>query len=180
MKKLLCVVPVLLLFAMIGAPNARADSYTPTFSCTPPLSSDFGCYFVSNGYTAPDVSFPSPTVQVTVSNEMYDVTLSTGDGPTDSYTYEFAEANGTAPPPFHNTLFGGLSIDDLTTGTMNNATDFLGYDMVAPPLIGEGTLTFSPVSAASPEPIPVILMLLGVGLIFLVRKRFIMPAARIA
>jgi len=177
MKKLLRIVPALLVFAMIGAPNARADSYTPTFSCTSIPSSDFGCYFIANGYTAPDVSFPSPTVQVTVNSHAYDVTLSAADAPTDSYGYEFAE--GSVYPAPVNT-YGDFLINDLTTGKTDSTSDFIG-NFVAPPVIGDGTLTFSPASAAAPEPAPVILMLLGAGLIFFVtRKRFVMRTPRTA
>jgi hypothetical protein len=173
-KKLLCVVPALLLFAMIGAPNAHADSYTPTFSCTPPVSSDFGCYFISNGYTAPNVSFPSPTVQVTVDSDIYNVTLSAGDSPTDSYSYLFAEEEGPGTPPNLINSYGSLLIDDLTTGTTNSATNFLGNFTVGDD-VGDGTLTFSPLSSATPEPASIVLILLGVGLIFfLTRKRFVM------
>jgi hypothetical protein len=41
-----------------------------------------------------------------------------------------------------------------------------------------GSLTFSPASTAAPEPTPLILMLLGAGLIFLMRKRFIIHMPR--
>lgn len=179
MKKLLCVVSGLLLFAMIGAPNAHADSYTPTFNCTVQFSSDFGCYYVPNGYTAPAVSFPSPTVQLTVNNELYDLTLPVGDAPTGVYTWHFGEGNGALVFPYGITLYGDLGIDDLTTGMESFASDFLGYGF-APPLEGEGALTFSPVSSAAPEPASVFLMLLGAGLILFMRKRFIMRTPRTA
>lgn len=185
MKKLLCVFPAFLLFALINVPNAHADSYTPTFSCNLHASSDLGCYYIGNGYTASEVSFPTPTIQVAVPNpdgvnEVYDVTLSASDTPTDSFTYEFAEYNSPAPPPFNFALDAQFWINDLTTGITNySASTFLDYS-IAPPVSGVGTLTFPPVSAAAPEPAPIILMLLGAGLIFFMRRRFAVPLQRTA
>jgi len=168
MKKLLCVVPALLLCAMIGAPNAHADSYTPTFSCVAMPSSDFGCHWIADGYTSPNVSFPSASVEVTVSSfPVFDVALPAIDTPTDAYTYEFS-----FEPVHIGDSVGTLTIDDVTTGIVSSAEDFLpgGGEN---DLIGNGALTFSPISASTPEPAPVILMLLGAGLIFFIRKRFV-------
>jgi hypothetical protein len=43
-----------------------------------------------------------------------------------------------------------------------------------------GSLTFSAVSTAAPEPTPLILLLLGAGLISLMRKRFVLRTPRTA
>jgi len=185
MKKLMCVVPALLLFAMIGAPNANADSYTPTFSCTEQGSSDRGCYYIGASYTAPDVSFPAPTVQATINTtfgggeiNVYDVTLAAGDSPADTYSYQISEYNGSAPSRSEIPLYATLSIDDLTTGMADTATDFLNaVGVIAPPVEGDGALVFSAVSAAAPESAPLLLLVLGVGLIlFLPPKRFVTRA----
>lgn len=132
-------------------------------------ASDFGCHWISNGYTPPDVSFPSATIQVTVSSfPVFDVTLPAADAPTNTYTYEFS-----FEPVKIGESVGTLIIDDVTTGIVSSAEDFLpgGGEN---DFIGDGTLTFSPVSASAPEPASVLLMLLGLGLIVFMRKRFLM------
>jgi hypothetical protein len=103
MKKLLCAVPVVLLFALIGASNAHADSYTPTFTCNGPA---YNPYLTCPGGppSAPGVTFgSSTTIAVTVGGAVYDVTLASADSPTDAYTWYFY--SGGAPfvngdPPF--------------------------------------------------------------------------------
>jgi len=180
MKKLLCVVPALVLFAMIGSPAARADSYTPTLTCIPGLSSsDFVCNLMPSSYTAPDVSFPSPTVQVTVQtvlgfktyDDVYDVTLPASDSPTDTYRYAFSLGIG---PQGDSLVYGYLSISDETNRTDGFTSDLIGTGSDPGHSIQSGTVTFTPVSAATPEPASLILMALGAGLIFFIRKRFTM------
>lgn len=164
MKKLLCVVPGLLLFAMIGAPNARADSYTPTFTCT-------GTCSTAGLPTAPDVSFPSPTEITITWGNAQPLTFTDLGEPTDSYTW-FDQTSVNDGEVVENAY-----VDDVTTNEFQSHT---GFAFDSPVGQETGTLTFSPASAATPEPSPAILLLLGAGLIFLMRKRFVPPAVRIA
>lgn len=170
-KKLLCVVPALLLFAMVGAPNARADSYTPTFSCVPGgVGSDFQCPFSElNAVTAPDVSFPAPTsIVVTVVTEpaVFDLNLAPPDSPSDTYEWGYSDGG-----PFAGYSYAGFVLTDETTNLSDSVTLYEQGLPLTFGLIESGPLVFSPASAATPEPTPVILMLLGVGLVFLMRRR---------
>lgn len=175
MKKLLSVVPALLLFAMIGAPNARADSYTITFTCPGPSANpaEF-CPESGTPPSAPDVSFPDPTLNVTnLDGSVYDVTLPAVDSPTDTYTWQWS-TNGDpfitqSGPQWVDTLY----VTDLTTGILNQVSLQGGPDVpfTDPAFTAYGPLTFSLVSDPAPEPAAVILMLLGVGLIVLMRRR---------
>ena len=176
MKKLLCVVPALVLSAMISAPNARADSYAATFTCYPgpPLQGPFSGCPLGTVPTAPDVLFPAPTtIDVTIGasvvGTIFDVSLANGDSPTDSYSYYFG-FGGPNPGP-GPVYVGSLTVQDLTTGLSSTTTEPMQVD--TDNFYG-GTLSFSPASAATPEPAPLILMALGAGLIFFIRKRFTM------
>jgi hypothetical protein len=177
MKKLLCVVPVLLLFAMIGAPDARADSYIPTFSCEQvPNHACFG------PPTAPSASFPGPTDMTVAfkyfptSVSPFTINLSASDGPTDTYLWSY----GSNQYPIQGLYVGGFSITDLTTGL----EDRVSFSSTSPlPYIddvSQGPLIFTPATTATPEPASIMLMLLGVGLIVFMRKRFIMRISRTA
>lgn len=151
MRKSLWIAPVLLLFAAIGAPNAHADSYTPTFTCTGT------CAYLP---TAPDVSFPAPvTVDVTYDSTLFVITLASGDSPSDAYDWTAYES-GVLPVDF--------GIDDTTTGDVES----VGVMSKSPTLAEEGTLTF-----AAPEPGSFALMLVGVGIVFLMRKRMCQNAS---
>lgn len=164
MKKLLCVVPVLLLFVMIGAPNARADSYDPVFTSSCPQCAGFVP-------TAPAVSFPSPTeIDLTLDRTSFGAfPIPSPDAPGDTYSWSYQAL-------FSESTSDTITISDLTDGQTVTET-FLGG-----PVPGDngGSLVFSPASSAAPEPTPILLMLLGAGLIFFVRKRFIMRVPRTA
>jgi hypothetical protein len=102
MKKLLCVVPALLLFAMISAPNARADSYTPTLICGN-LPGNGGCFPfpVASDET---VSFPAPILSVSTAPfapSPINVQLPAADSPMDTYTWNL-EAINIPPVPYEN------------------------------------------------------------------------------
>lgn len=167
MKKLLYLVPALLLFAMIAAPNARADSYTPNFSCQP------GC--PDGPPTAPNVTFsPGEPTAISVTAEggldpanpvpvPVNLSLPAADAPDDTYSWVFGVIFGD-----YNTGDSFFNIYDETNGSQVGITFSQGYDTAV-----QGPLTFTPASAATPEPAPVILMLCGVGLVFFMRKRFI-------
>lgn len=187
MKKLLYVFPAVLVFAIIAAPNAHADSYVPTFTCSPfapacPLAFPI----------ASDVSFPAPTdIVVNVQDApvgpfsaVFDMSLAAGDSPADTYDWSY-----TATPPGGVTQYAWLTLTDDTTGLIDTvmitspplntlSAPFPGFPFPGDP--DGGGLTFSPVSAATPEPSSVLLMLLGAGLIFLMRKRFNMRLPRTA
>lgn len=177
MKKILCVVPVLLLFTVIGAPNARADSYTPTFACeTGPLN----CF---GPPAAPSASFPGPTdLTVTFAYPMnpsiptFTINLSASDGPTDVYWWSY----GSNQYPIEGMFVGNFQITDLTTNITNNMGLSSATGLPYSDDISQGPLTFAPATSAAPEPTPVILMLLGVGLIFFMRRRFAMRVPRTA
>ncbi len=151
MRKSLWIILTALLVA-IGTPSAHADSYTADFTCTT-------CEFLPS---APDVSFPSPTtVQETWDGITLDIPLLTGDSPTDSYTWTDSFEVSTA-------FVGGevsFVIDDLTTGDVESITE----SYFGTPLIDTGDLSFAAV--ATPEPSSVVLMLLGIGMLFVMRKR---------
>ena len=166
MKKLLCLVPVVMLFAVIGTPNARADSYDATFTC----SSCFATPEIPSG-----VTFPTPTTfTITYGPITFsDFILSAPDAPTDTYEWSTAGFQCCASndnPPINSQEF---YITDETDGVTSTGT-WEGTQLGN----GNGSLTFSPASAATPEPAPVFLMLLGVGLMFLMRKRFVFCAPR--
>jgi len=176
MKKLLCVIPALLLFAMIGAPNAHADSYTATFACE--NVPGHSCFHFSATTTA---SFPGPTdLTVTLpfsSLPSFTINLPSSDAPTDTYWWLYG-ANQLA---IQGMYVGGFTVEDRTTGLNNR----VGFSSVSPlPYsddISQGPLTFTPETSATPEPASVILMLLGAGLIsFVKRERFIVRIPRTA
>jgi hypothetical protein len=174
MKKLLSVVPVLLLFTMISAPNAHADSYTVTITCA-----SNGCPPFLEPPTASDVSFPAPTTIVLTifagGGQWFpaDIALPSPDLPTDDYQWSYSTINccdsDNPNPP------GSVTISDLTDG--QSVTNFYGFGFFGD---SHGTLTFSPASAAAPEPTPIILTLLGAGLMFFMRRRFVMRSPRTA
>jgi hypothetical protein len=170
MKKALSI-PMLLLFALIGVPAAHADSYTATFTCPsgPPGQPLFYCPF-GTVPTSPNVTFPVPTLNVQfgyldADNVSVNVTLPASDSPTDSYTWFFEEGN----TPSGNT--DGIKIVDETTNLTVTALNPPSFDQPYYDGNSGGSLTFSQVSAAAPEPAPIFLTLLGAGLIFLLRKR---------
>jgi|SRR5690242_12225456 len=175
MKKLLCVAPALLLFAMISAPNAHADSYIATFTCGNITACTLGVPATQS------VSFPEPAIAMTFQIGAYPstfhVTLPATDAPADMYQWFFeAFQVGIPSDPGSFTYDDYVGVIDQTSGLTTQ--DYLPGAGIAADQ--GGPLTFSPVSAATPEPAPLLLMLLGAGLIFFTRKRFLMritPAA---
>jgi|SRR6185437_1138671 len=179
MKKLLCIVPALVLFAIIGAPNASADSYSATFACNP-------TDMCPNGPPpAENVSFPAPIIEINFLAQSINVgaldesvVLPTSDAPSDSYIW-FIVATEFTTEPLENTYFyDTVGVRDVTNGLITPVnTPTAGG---APIMSGEygGPLMFSPASAETPEPTPIILLLLGVGLIFFTRRRILMRIPR--
>jgi PEP-CTERM motif len=141
MRKSLWIMLAVLLVA-IGAPSAHADSYTPIFTTT-------GCSGTCALPTALDVTFPSPaTIDVTYVG-FFTETVSIPGGPGDTYGWI---AN------VERAVFDF----ELSDGSLPTCNGGIAQTSC-------GTLTFAAVSA--PEPSSVALMLLGVGLVFVMRKR---------
>ena len=145
---------VCLVFALcFAAPYAQADSFTPVFTCSG------SCLFLP---TALDVSFPSPTLTITLAGTTFSLTLPAADLPGDAYRW-----NATT-----NTDHGGeladFTIHDDTANTLTHV-DLRPFDMH--PNHFDGPLTFTPVATATPEPSSLAFMLSGVGIVFAMRKR---------
>jgi hypothetical protein len=150
MRKSLWIILTVLLVA-IGATNAHADTLNiPTFTCTPgPCGST---------PTAPNVSFPGPpvTIDVTYDLVLFSIVLPDPGGldlPGNKYEWTAYESAGT-PVDF--------GITDISTGDSAS----IGVMSKNPTLSDQGLLTF-----AAPEPSTVVLMLIGVGFVFVMRKR---------
>src|SRR5271163_3246011 len=80
MRKFLWIILALFMFAAIVAPSVRAD--TVTFTCTG--ESGGGPCLVAVP-TAPDVTFPGPTLDITWAGQTFDITLPSDWADTDSY-----------------------------------------------------------------------------------------------
>ena len=145
MRKSLWIIPIVLVLA-IGAPIAHADSFEPFFTT-------MGCVGVCALPTASDVVFPAPTtMDVTFDGVSAAVSIPYGDGSTDNYVW-FASVVGSS--------LNFLLIDTVGPGFPDGCQGYTGC----------GTLGFAPVSTSMPEPSSVALMLLGVGLVLVMRKR---------
>jgi hypothetical protein len=129
------------------APNAHADSFEPFFTT-------MGCVGVCALPTASDVVFPAPTtMDVTFDGVSAAVSIPSGDESTDNYVW-YASVVGSS--------LNFLLIDTVGPGFPDGCQGYTGC----------GTLGFAPVSTTTmPEPSSVALMLLGVGLVFVMRKR---------
>jgi hypothetical protein len=153
MRKSVWIMLAVLLVA-IGAPNARADAFTPVFTTN-------GCSGTCLLPTAPDVTFPSPTTM--------DVTFgNTSDGTITSVAIPSGDAAGDAYSWSAQNVLTSVSfiLSDVTNaGTTFSCNGFVDRTGA----LSCGTLTFSAVTA--PEPSSAALMLLGVGVLFVLRKR---------
>jgi hypothetical protein len=157
MRKSLLIL-VTLLMVVVAAPNAYSDSSPPTFTCNVPCTSV---------PTAPNVTFPSPTLDITWDTVSVDIPLIFPDAASDAYTWSAAIVDDSVGPGggFEFTLL------DVTTGNF-----FPGFPpiilAVAPPNASDsGTLSFTSSVAATPEPSSVAFMLIGIGLLFVMWKR---------
>lgn len=148
MKRVVWIGLALFLLAMIGIPGARADSYKPAFTCDGGNCSHSAAPFR-------DVSFD----------------WIADSGHRDAHRIARKESREA----FANGNTGDNDGDDqgsmgTTSGTnTGSGTCSCGSSSTTP--------SSSPTTAATPEPSTVVLMLLGVGLLFLTRKRFI-PSVR--
>jgi hypothetical protein len=157
MPRLLLIL-VTLLMVVVAAPNAYADSSPVTFTCNAPCTSV---------PTAPNVTFPSPTLVITWDTVSVDIPLNFADAPSDTYTWSAQIVHDSVGPA------GGLgfSILDVTTGDFFSGFPPIILSISPPNASDSGTLSFTSV-AATPEPSSLALMLSGVGLVFAMRKRF--------
>jgi hypothetical protein len=169
MRKTMWMILMLLVGAIV-APCVRAD--TVTFTCTGdnnngmPTPPFYGPCLVAVP-TAPNVTFPSPTLDITWDSQSIDIPLPVAWPDDDSYSW-FASDNFFFI--FNNSPMaspGSVSADAIT----NLPPVSSGFG-----LSEFGTLTFTPGSGtvAAPEPNTVTLMLIGIGLlglIMMMRKR---------
>jgi len=136
-----------LLVGALGASSAYADSFDATFTCTT------SCVDVP---TDPGVDFPGPNIPISFFSQSFTITLDNFDTPTDSYTWSI----GTSGSGWD------FIITDVTNGNSNCGPTFqIGPTGGTP--YGSGSVNFNTV----PEPGSVALLLLGVGMVFVARKR---------
>ena len=144
MRKSLWIMLAVMVVA-VGAPNAHADSFSVTFTGTPTP-------------TASDVTFPSPTLDIMWQGFTFLLTLPSSSLPTDSYSWGSCRSCGPTGGAVINIFDANTNINTFSTEAAVPTTF----------LLDAGPLTFTPVAA--PEPSSVALMLLGVGLVFVMRK----------
>ena len=173
MNRVVWVGLALFLLAMIGVPSARADSYKPAFTCNGNCSHSAAVHH--------DISFdiPEPGQRHAAHRMAHkghkaafaggDQGNNNGQGPNDQGQNDQGASNGqgsTAVPP-------AGSGSDMGSGGMGSSgsTGSCGCSTSTTP-----PPTAAP-TAATPEPSTVILMLLGIGLLFLTRKR-LLPSVR--
>lgn len=149
MNRVVWVGLALFLLAMIGAPHARADSYKPAVT--------------SGGYFHSVAAFSDMAFDVTAEGEHHAAhRVARWD--------HRAEAGGNTGDNDDQGNDNDQGSMGSTSGT-NTGSDMgsCGCSSSTPPTTAA--------TAATPEPSTVVLMLLGVGLLFLTRKRFI-PSVR--
>lgn len=149
---------LILLLVVVAAPCVRADSVT--FTCTG--DNGFGGVCQEAAPTAPDVTFPGPTLEIswyTAANPSpFAVTLPSAWLDTQSYTW-FAS----------NDFFFITNLSLQQTLTTAITSTYLPGDVG---LSEFGTLTFTPGTVAAPEPSTSAMLLLGVlGLVLVMGKR---------
>jgi hypothetical protein len=171
MQKSLWIVPALLalLFVGIGVPNAHADAFTATFTCT----QVGGCTYLPTPTTVTATFAPGGPNAIgafTWYGAAFSFSLPAAWLPTDSFTWQAVSKPGSA-------AFG---IIDVT-----NQTPFREQVISASitnHIADSGNLVIT-AAQATPEPSSGVLMLLGIGLVGLasvMRKRITqgLPVAR--
>jgi hypothetical protein len=161
MRKSLWVILTVLL-VIIGAPNAHADSYSATFTCSGI------CTSTPSSTTATFTLSGSNSIGVfTWDTVSYSFGLPINWLPTDSYTWAgFSDTTATS-----GTTFLTFRIYDLTISNIFGVqTDSLCPSQQAC-LIGfdSGVLSFAPV--VTPEPSSIALLLAGIGFLMVMRRR---------
>jgi len=154
MRKALWFIPVLFLFVAIVAPCARADSVT--FTCVPTY-----VLCTDAAPTAPDVTFPSPMLDITWDSPSSNISMpALPSGWLDTNSYSWIESNMYF-------IIYDLSLPGIPE--VGSSSQFITSDTPVPDQ--GGTLVFTPATASTPEPGTVTLMLLGIGLVLVMRKR---------
>jgi len=136
-----------LLVGAFGASSAYADSFDASFTCTT------SCVDVP---TDPGVIFPGPIIPISFFNQSFTITLNNYDNPTDTFDWSIG-TNGSN---------WDFVITDVTNGYSNSGPSYQ-YDPSGGTPYGNGCVNFNTV----PEPGSVALLLLGVGMVFVARKR---------
>ena len=165
--KAICLGLCLVFALCFVAPNAHADSFTPTFI---PLSCQGACLPAP---TAPDVSFPSPTTMtVTWNGFVFLFPVPAPASPTDHFDWTM---------DWHNTDVTCLSscVGEVIASLAGSApfSESVTLPNVASPgplssvIRDSGQLFFAPV-VGTPEPSSLALMLAAIGLgLVVMRKR---------
>jgi hypothetical protein len=158
MRNSYCIIFAVLL-VVIAAPCPQADTFT--FTCTTDGNNPGGAC-VEAAPTAPNVTFQGPTLEITWytagNPSPFDITLPTDWHDTDSFFWIAS-----------NNMFGisdgNHPFDIEATAAINtNLPGFGGLSEL-------GTLSFALGAVAAPEPGTSALMLLGIGLVLMMRKR---------
>jgi len=154
MRKTMWMILALLLGAIV-APCVRADSVT--FTCTANCPADVPAP------TALNVTFPSPALVISFDNQTLHLTLPSQDLDTNTYTW-FTSNNQFIISDTNQAFDLGASVADDSGG--NVVGDAVVEDMA-------GNLSFnnSTPPVPTPEPGTVTLMLAGIGLVLVMRKR---------
>jgi hypothetical protein len=170
MNRVVWVGLALFLLAMIGVPSARADSYKPAFTCNGNCS--------HSSVVRHDISFDLDGpghrhAAHRMNRKGHKADFSGGNqgdnndqGSNDQGQTDQGASNGqgsTAVPP---TTGSGSDMGSGGTGSSGSMGSCGCSTSTTPPPTAAPT-------AATPEPSTVILMLLGTGLLFLTRKRFL-------
>ena len=146
MRKSVWIMALLLVVAL-AVPNAWADSFDASFTCTASCSSV---------PTDPFISFPSPNIPISFFNQSFSITLDGSDNPTDSFSWSV----GTNGASWY------FQINDLTNGKSDVGPWYACGGNGSP--WGSGSVIFDHVAA--PEPYSGALLLLGLVAVFAARK----------
>jgi hypothetical protein len=160
MRKAILFLTAVLAFV---APRALAD--TVTFTCTRDNNNPApGQPCLVPTPTAPNVTFPTPTLDITWNSQTVDLTLLAGWLDTDSYSWL---ASNNAFFIFDNSVTSGPGSVSSPVITM------LPPDPSGFGLSETGDLSFKPGGGGVPMPEPgsSVLLLLGIGIALVMRKR---------
>ena len=152
-----------ILCVVLGTPSSPATSYTPIFV----LGGANGLWPAIIPTAAPDVTFPFADLQFTWESTNFGFYNVVGVGgvffnPNDVYQW-FGSTNGSN--------FADFSITDLTTGSVDAYRTMDCFACIGTNVHSDfGPLTFAPVT--TPEPSSVALMLAGLGVLLVTRKRW--------
>ena len=154
MRKSLWITLAVLLVA-IGAPLAHADSFTYTYTDT-----DDGISWTTAAISAVTMETTVPSADLTASSN----SGITAGCVTSSVVLDLQGSGGTA------TFFSGCNFSAIGSGDGFALTDYSTPGTYVSPNFAHDTLVVT-AAVAAPEPSSVALMLLGVGLVFVMRKR---------